>query len=66
MTKSDGLPKYEVDYQQYDGAGNLVKYSMTNQDGDGYTNKGQSFRTTGGAQQLFSTRKSAFTLVPQP
>ncbi|MGC7412467.1 LysM peptidoglycan-binding domain-containing protein [Pandoraea pneumonica] len=38
VTKSDGSPKYEVDYQQYDGAGNLVKYSMTNQDGDGYTN----------------------------
>ena len=38
VTKSDGAAKYEVNYSQYDGAGNVVSYSMTNQDGDGYTN----------------------------
>ena len=38
VTKSDGAAKYEVNYSQYDGAGNVVSYSMANQDGDGYTN----------------------------
>lgn len=38
VTKSDGASKYEVNYSQYDNAGNVISYSMANQDGDWYTN----------------------------
>jgi hypothetical protein len=38
VLKSDNAAKYEIDYGSYDAAGNLLRYTLTNQDGTAYTN----------------------------
>jgi YD repeat-containing protein len=38
VLKSDNAAKYEIAYSSYDPAGNLLRYTLTNQDGTAYTN----------------------------